>query len=165
MEEKTDYASLSPSDATLLDSPIAPAANLKSEDNPFSTNPYSPEADIYPTLPSPQGVIPQAVTTPLPHGPVLINGVYYQPVPAPHSGRGTIIGPRTIHHIMLFGDGYHTAYLQLPHKVDKRSIKNPRYKLLIQHSRLSARLLVVEAMLTKWLEAAIKQFSAYSESF
>ena len=83
--EKADYASLGPSDAALLDSPVAPVANFKSEENPFSPNRYPSELDMYPPLPLPQGAVPQAVTTPLPHGPVLINGVYHQPVPAPHN--------------------------------------------------------------------------------
>ena len=40
---------------------------------------------MYPSLPFPANpVLPQA-TTPLPHEPVLINGVYYQPVPQPHN--------------------------------------------------------------------------------
>ena len=40
---------------------------------------------MYPPLPSPQGSVPPAVILPLPHGQILLNGVYYQPLAAPHN--------------------------------------------------------------------------------
>ena len=39
------------------------------------------------------------MTTPLPHGPVLINGVYCQPVPAPHNvvvAQSAVPAPTTV---------------------------------------------------------------------
>ena len=35
--------------------------------------------------PLPSSELPAMTTAPLPHGPVLISGIYYQPVPAPHN--------------------------------------------------------------------------------
>ena len=62
-----------------------PIAKFKLEDNPFSPETYPVDVDMYPSLPSPQGSVPPSVTTPVPHGQILLNGVYYQPVPAPHN--------------------------------------------------------------------------------
>ena len=89
----TDYASLSSSDAALLDGPDpsevpTPLPKVpKVEENPYSPDPCLLDLDInmYPALPSPQEPVQQQATVPLPHGPVLINGVYYKPVPPPHN--------------------------------------------------------------------------------
>ena len=86
--EKADCASLSSSDAALLDSPLAPLAPIPKfeiEDNLFSLETYPADADMYPSLPAPQGSVPPPITTPVPHGPILLDGVYYQLVPAPHN--------------------------------------------------------------------------------
>ena len=86
----SNYAALSPSDVALLDGPDPEASDSipkipKVEENPFSPDPFEMDAEMYPSLPSPADpVLPQA-TTPLPHGPALINRVYYQPVPPPHN--------------------------------------------------------------------------------
>ena len=40
-------------------------------------------SETFPPLPSPE--LPVMTTAPLPHGPVLINNIYYQPVPVPHN--------------------------------------------------------------------------------
>ena len=86
LPEKADYASLIPSDAAIFESPLSvPIAKFKLEDNPFSPETYPADADMYPPLPSPQGSVPPSVTTSVSHGQILINGVYYQPVLAPHN--------------------------------------------------------------------------------
>ena len=85
IQEKAHYASLSSSDAALLDSPLAPIAKCKIEDNTFSPATYPSDADVYPLLPSPQGSVPQQVTTPVPHGPILINGVYRCQLPTTYN--------------------------------------------------------------------------------
>ena len=56
---KADYASLSPSDAALLDSPtntpVALILSFKEKKNPFSPEQYpEPDEEMYPDLPSPQ---------------------------------------------------------------------------------------------------------------
>ena len=86
LPEKADYESISSSDAALLDSPLStPIAKFNLEDNSFSSETYPVDADMYPPLQSPQGSVPMPVTTPVPHGQILLNGIYYQPVPAPHN--------------------------------------------------------------------------------
>ena len=86
LPEKADFASLNPSDSALLDSPpTAPVATFKIEDNPFSPTTYPVDKEMYPSLPSPQGPVPTPVAHPLPQGHILVDGIYYQPVPAPHN--------------------------------------------------------------------------------
>ena len=86
LPEKADFASLSPSDSALLDSPLAtPVWMFKIEDNPFSLETYPVDEDMYPSLQSPQGSVPPAVAPPLLQGHILVDGVYYQLVPAPHN--------------------------------------------------------------------------------
>ena len=86
LPEKADYASLSPSDSAFLYSPLtAPVATFKIEDNPFSPVTYPVDEEMCPSLPSPQGFVPTTVAPPLPQGHILVDGIYYQPVPAPHN--------------------------------------------------------------------------------
>ena len=69
-----------------MDSPLtAPVAPFKIEENPFSPSTYPVDEEMYPSLPSPQDPAPPAAAPPLPHGHILVGGVYYQPVPAPHN--------------------------------------------------------------------------------
>ena len=88
LSEKVDYASLSPSDIALLDSPmIAPTASIapfEVEENPFSPDPYS-DKEMYPSLSSPQSSVPTTVASSQPQDHILVDGVYYQPVPVPHN--------------------------------------------------------------------------------
>ena len=81
-----DFSASSHSSITLLDrpDPSVPILSLKLEDNSHSPDPHPVEAELYPSLPSPQDPSPATATVPLPYGPVLINGVYYQPILAPH---------------------------------------------------------------------------------
>ena len=86
LPEKADFASLSPTDPALMDSPlVAPVAPFKIEDNPFSPETYPVDKEMDPALPSPQGPVPTPAVTPLPQGHILVGGSYYQPVPAPHN--------------------------------------------------------------------------------
>ena len=78
MSTKADFASLSPSDAALLDShmnpPIASIPPFKEERNPFSPEQY-PEFDkeMYPALPSPQGSVPTTVASSAPPNRILVD--------------------------------------------------------------------------------------------
>ena len=86
----SDYTALSPSDITLLDGPDPktsdPSIRIpKVEENPFSPDPIEMNAEMFPLLPSPADPVVPQTTAPLPHGPVRINGIYYQPVPLPHN--------------------------------------------------------------------------------
>ena len=83
IEHATDDFSASSSSTLMLDRPNAPGPVLlpKLEENQSS---IPVKAEMYPPLPSPPEPA-AAVTTPLPHGPVLINGIYYQSIPAPHT--------------------------------------------------------------------------------
>ena len=80
-----DFSASSSSSTALLDRPnsLVPVLLPKFEDDPHSPDPHPVEAEIYPPLPSPQDST--TATVPLPHGPVLINRSYYQPIPAPHN--------------------------------------------------------------------------------
>ena len=88
MPSKADFASLSPSDAALLESPMhPPTASIppfKEEKNPFSPEQY-PDLDeeMYPALLSPQGSVPAAPIA-LPNR-ILVGGVYYERVPPLHN--------------------------------------------------------------------------------
>ena len=86
----SDYAALSPSDVALLDSPDPePSDSLlkipKVQENPFTPDPLEMDTEMFPSLPSLADPVPPQATAPLPHGPALINGVYYQPLPPPHN--------------------------------------------------------------------------------
>ena len=87
----SDYASLSSSDAALLDSPNiseipTPLPKVpKIEENPFSPNPDLLDLDMYPALPSPQEPSKPESVVPLPQGRILLNGIYYDPVPPAHN--------------------------------------------------------------------------------
>ena len=72
-------------DVALLDSPLIPSEKFKIEDDPFSPEIYPADTDMYSPLPLPQGPVPPPATTPVPHCPIRLNGVYYQLVPAPHN--------------------------------------------------------------------------------
>ena len=89
-----DYASLSPSDTALLDGPNLSQVStpqpkvLKIEENLFSPDPGLFDLGpimMYPALPSSTKPSQSQPVVPLPHGQILINGVYYQPVPPPHN--------------------------------------------------------------------------------
>ena len=82
---QANFASSSSSDPVRLESPAALVPKLKIEENPFSPSVYSPDAEMYPPLPSPQKPGPPPAAAPLPQGPILFHGVYYMPVPAPHN--------------------------------------------------------------------------------
>ena len=85
LSSKADYTSLSPSDVAVLDSPMtATIAPFKIEENPFSPEVYTNE-DMYPALPSPQGPVPSPTASSAPPDHILVDGVYYQRVPAPHN--------------------------------------------------------------------------------
>ena len=87
----SDYASLSSSDAALLDGPhnlevSTPLPKIpKFEENLFSPNPSLFDLDMYPALPSPQEPSKPELFVPLPHGRIHLNGIYYDPVPPPHN--------------------------------------------------------------------------------
>ena len=89
LPDTPDYASLSSSDAALLDGPTileipAPVPKIpKIEENPFS--PSLLDLEMYPALPSPQEPPKPEPQVPLPHGRILLNGVYYDPVPPAHN--------------------------------------------------------------------------------
>ena len=74
----------SSSPAVLFDRSSSPLPVMfpKLEENP---SPIPVKAEAYPPLPPPQEPVPTPVTTPLSYGPVLINGVYYQPILSPHN--------------------------------------------------------------------------------
>ena len=84
-----DYASLSSSDAALLDGPnileiSTPISKIpKIEENPFS--PSLLDLEMYPALPSPQESSKTESLFPLPHGRISLNGIYYDPVPPAHN--------------------------------------------------------------------------------
>ena len=85
----SDYASLSSSDAALLDGPNIPEVSTplpkipKIEENPFS--PCLLDLEMYPALPSPPESSKPQSYVPLPHGRINLNGIYYAPVPPPHN--------------------------------------------------------------------------------
>ena len=87
----SDYTALSPSDVALLDGPDPPHSSdiqiPKVEENPFSPNLPDMDADteMFPALPSSEASAVPKTATPLPNGPVIIKGVYYQPIPTPHN--------------------------------------------------------------------------------
>ena len=91
----SDYAALSPSDIALLDGPDIQPSDSSIQIPKVEKNPFSPDlremdltdvdVETFPPLPTVGSpAIPQA-TIPLPNGPVKINGIYYQPIPAPHN--------------------------------------------------------------------------------
>ena len=82
---QANLTSFSSSEPVRLESPAAAIPKLKIEENPFSPSVYSPDTEMYPSLPSPQKPGPPPAANPLPHGPLLYRGVYYMPVPAPHN--------------------------------------------------------------------------------
>ena len=85
----SDNASLSSSDAALLDGPnisevSTPLPKIpKIEENPFS--PCLLDLEMYPALPSPPESSEPQPHVPLPHGRINLNGIYYDPVPPPHN--------------------------------------------------------------------------------
>ena len=86
----SDYAALSPSDIALLDGPdIQPSESSiqipKVEKNPFSPDLAEIDIEAFPPLPTADTPAVPQTTVPLPNGPVRINGIYYQPIPAPHN--------------------------------------------------------------------------------
>ena len=88
MPTKADFASLSPSDAALLESPMhPPTASIppfKEEQNPFSPEQYLDlDDEMYPALRSPQGSVP--VVSSAPPNRILVGGIYYEPIPPPHN--------------------------------------------------------------------------------
>ena len=86
LPEKADFASLSPSHPALMDSSTStPVVPFKVEGNPFSPETYPVDEEMYPSLPSPQLSATPAAAPPLPQGHILVDGVYYQPVPASHN--------------------------------------------------------------------------------
>ena len=82
IESATDEFAASSSSTSMLDSsnPPVPVLLPKLEENQS----IQVKAEMYPPLPPPPEPA-AAVTTPLPPGPVLINGIYYQPILAPHN--------------------------------------------------------------------------------
>ena len=90
LPDTPDYASLSSSDAALLDGPniletSAPIPKIpKIEENPFSPNPSLFDLEMYPALSSPQESSKPESLIPLPHGRISLNGIYYDPVPPAH---------------------------------------------------------------------------------
>ena len=85
MTPQTSLNSLNSSEPVRLESPTASIPQLKVEENPFSPSIYSPDTEMYPSLPSPQKPGPAPAANPLPHGPLLYRGVYYMPILAPHN--------------------------------------------------------------------------------
>ena len=82
-------AEFSPIDTALLNTqmktPVVSIPLFKEEKNPFSPEQYpSLDEDMYPSLTPEVSVSNQAVPSP-PPDPILIGGVYYQPVPPPHN--------------------------------------------------------------------------------
>ena len=91
LPDTPDYASLSSSDAALLDGPnileiSTPIPKIpKIEENPFSPSSSLLDLEMYPALPSPQEPPKPEPQVPLPHGRILLNGIYYDPVPPAHN--------------------------------------------------------------------------------
>ena len=91
LPDTPDYASLSSSDAALLDGPnileiSTPIPKIpKSEENPFSPNPSLLDLEMYPALPSPQEPSKPEPHVPLAHGRIHLNGICYDPVPPAHN--------------------------------------------------------------------------------
>ena len=99
MTPQTGLNSLNSLEPVRLESPTVSIPQLKVEENPFSPSTYSPDTEMYPSLPSPQRPGPAPAANPLPHGPLLYRGVYYMPIPAPHNivvAQSTIPSPTKV---------------------------------------------------------------------
>ena len=86
IEQATNDFSASQPSTTIQDRSQSKVQILSSNFEENSLLPVKTEmSESFPPLPAPSSEPPTMATAHLPHGPVLINGIYYQPVPAPHN--------------------------------------------------------------------------------
>ena len=119
----SDYAALSPSDIALLDGPDIQPSDSSIQIPKVEINPFSPDItkmdltevdnEAFPPLPAVSTPAVPQTTVPLPNGPVKINGIYYQPIPAPHN---TVVATSSV------SDPNLVAVASSDHLVDKPKV-------------------------------------------